>query len=168
MGISQGKNCNQLKGGGFMTEGLFVLTVIFVAYVIYVAVNDHKGISKSVAPKAKQETPKETIIQPIVDATVKKVKPTANAPKPAAKSAEKPKTKIQATPPAKKGLKDPVTGEVTTAYANYRFTKRWIKDALVAEGLVEKVYKNAELDPAIEDTIKAALLKLEKISKYKP
>ena len=68
----------------------------------------------------------------------------------------------------KKGLLDPKTGEVTTSYNNYRFTKRWIKDALVSEGLLTKVYKNNELEPAIEATIKAAIVKLEALEKYKP
>ena len=67
----------------------------------------------------------------------------------------------------KKGLRDPKTGEVATSYSNYRFTKRWIKEALVAEGLLEKVYKNNELDAAIEATIKDAVIKLEAIDKYK-
>jgi len=53
-------------------------------------------------------------------------------------------------------------------YSNYRFTKRWIKDALVTEGLIEKVYKNNELDATIEAAIKDALVKLEAIDKYKP
>jgi hypothetical protein len=34
--------------------------------------------------------------------------------------------------------------------------------------LLDKVYKNNELDPAIEVTIKEALIKLEAIDKYKP
>jgi hypothetical protein len=38
----------------------------------------------------------------------------------------------------------------------------------VAEGLVEKVYKNNELDAAIEAKIKDALVKLEALDKYKP
>jgi hypothetical protein len=38
---------------------------------------------------------------------------------------------------------------------------------LVSEGLLEKVYKNNELDDAIEATIKDAIIKLEAIDKYK-
>ena len=69
---------------------------------------------------------------------------------------------------AKKGLLNPITGEVATTYSNYRFTKRWIKEALVTEGLLEKVYKNNELNADTEADIKAALAKLEVIDKYKP
>jgi hypothetical protein len=98
------------------------------------------------APDIKNEKP--TIIKP---ATIKKTTPTATT---------------QDT--VKKGLRDPKSGEVATSYSNYRFTKRWIKEALVTEGFLEKVYKNNELDSAIEATIKDALVKLEAIDKYKP
>ena len=66
----------------------------------------------------------------------------------------------------KRGLKNPATGEVATPYSNYRFTKRWIKEALVAEKLLEKIYKNDELTADIELKIKSAVLKLETIDKY--
>ena len=147
-----------------MTEGLFILTIIFVAYVVYVAVNEHKATAKSQEPKAKPEAPKVTVEQPMPKVVAKKDKP-ATTIKPAI---------IQKTTPAvttqnivKKGLRDPKTGEVTTYYINYRFTKRWIKDALVTEGLLEKVYKNTELDAATEAAIKKALVKLEAMDKYK-
>jgi outer membrane biosynthesis protein TonB len=188
---------------GFMTEGLFVLTIIFVAYIVYVTINDNKKSSKSETQKAKDITPTKTIpaeaTKTAVKPAVKTAKPTIKkepviaepikakkaspeatkaTPKPsvktAAKPVEKPKpttvaTKATATPPAeKKGLLNPLTGEVTTSYNNYRFTKRWIKDALVAEGLVSKVYTNTELNADIETTIKNALVKLEAIDKYKP
>jgi hypothetical protein len=147
-----------------MTEGLFILTVIFVAYVIYVTVNDHKETSKPALPNITPEIPKVTAALPMVEAIVKIKKPAPIKQIPITKN--KSKAKIQAT--VKKGLKDPITGEIVTAYNNYRFTKRWIKDALVTEELIEKVYKNTELDPAIEAIIKEALVKLESIDKYKP
>ena len=147
-----------------MTEVLFVLTIIFVAYVIYVLVNEHKATPKSAVPIAKPEAPKEVAKQPMTEAVVKNVKPTIIKP------ATIKKTTSTATIQdiVKKGLRDPKTGEVATSYSNYRFTKRWIKDALVTEGLLEKIYKNNELDSAIEATIKDALVKLEAIDKYKP
>jgi len=197
-----------------MTEGLFVLTIIFVAYIVYVTINDNKKSSKSETQKAKDVTPivtlkqstpepikaktiataitaaqpakkptkppvtKQTVVEPI-----KAKAPTTVATKPVGKpvvakattpSVEKPKQTTIATKAAatqiteKKGLRNPLTGEVTTSYSNYRFTKRWIKDALVVEGLVSKVYSNTELNAAIETTIKSALVKLEAIDKYKP
>ena len=197
-----------------MTEGLFVLTIIFVAYIVYVTINDNKKSSKSETQKAKDITPivtlKQSIPEPIKAKTIataitaaqpakkptkppvtkqtvvepiKAKAPTTVATKTVGKpvvakattpSVEKPKQTTIATKAAatqlteKKGLRNPLTGEVTTSYSNYRFTKRWIKDALVVEGLVSKVYSNTELNAAIETTIKSALVKLEAIDKYKP
>jgi hypothetical protein len=96
-----------------------------------------------------------------------KPKPVA-APKPAVATAPKPAVSV-AAPEAIKGtgLKDPKTGEIATTYSNYRFTKRWIKEALVAEKLVDKVYKNDELNAGVEAKIKAGLAKLEGMKKYK-
>ena len=54
-----------------MSEALFILTVIFVAYVVYVAVNEHKATSKSAVPKAKPEAPKVVAEQPMPEAVVK-------------------------------------------------------------------------------------------------
>jgi hypothetical protein len=156
---------NELKKwGAVMTEMLFILTVIFVAYVVYVVVNDHKATSKSTIPTAKPEPQKELAEPPMPEVVVKNVKPTII--KPVAINKTISPSTTQNT--IKKGLRNPETGEVTTTYNNYRFTKRWIKDALVTEGLVEKVYKNNELDNAIEAKIKDALVKLEAFEKYKP
>ena len=58
-----------------MTEGLFILTIIFVAYVVYVAVNEHKGTAKSQEPVAKPETLKATVQQPMPEVIAKKDKP---------------------------------------------------------------------------------------------
>jgi hypothetical protein len=55
---------------------------------------------------------------------------------------------------------------VASITTNYRFTKRWVKDALVAEGLLEKIYKNNELDAQSEALIKNAMAKLETMDKY--
>jgi hypothetical protein len=197
-----------------MTEGLFVLTIIFVAYIVYVTINDNKKSSKSETQKAKDVTPIVTLKQSTPEPIkAKPIAPATTAAKPAKKTTKPPVTKqavvepikvktpttvatktvakpvvAKATTPSvekaqqttiatkatatqiteKKGLRNPLTGELTTSYSNYRFTKRWIKDALVLEGLVSKVYSNTELNAAIETTIKSALVKLEAIDKYKP
>ncbi|UOA09488.1 hypothetical protein [Methylobacter sp. S3L5C] len=140
-----------------MFEVLFILTTIFVAYVVYEVVNEKKSVPKPEAPKVSVE-------QPVPETIVEKIKPTKI--KSAALKKTTPKAATQNI--VKKGLRDPKTGEVATTYNNYRFTKRWIKDALVTEGLLEKVYKNNELDPVIEALIKSALIKLEAIDNYKP
>jgi len=148
-----------------MSEALFILTVIFVAYVVYKTVNEQKATPKSAVTKAKPESTKVVAEQLMSEIVVEKNKPTKIKPATIKKTTPTPTAKTQDA--VKKGLRDPKTGEVATSYSNYRFTKRWIKDALVAEGLLEKVYKNNELDDAIEATIKDAIIKLEAIDKYK-
>lgn len=146
-----------------MTEGLFILTIIFVAYVVYVTVNQHITAAKPQEPEAKPEAPKTTMEQPMPEIVAKQDKPATHKSAIIKKSA--PATTTQNI--VKKGLRDPKTGEVATSYSNYRFTKRWIKDALVTEGLLDKVYKNNELDAVIEAAIKEALIKLETMDKYR-
>lgn len=64
-------------------------------------------------------------------------------------------------------LKNPKTGEISKIPNNYRFGKRWIKDALVSEGLLDKVYKNNELTDEVNVRIQAALSSLAKMDQYK-
>jgi len=183
-----------------MTEGLFILTTIFVAYVVYVIVNEPKSPGESVKaddaprpePVADQNVVKLEVVAAVKTAVADTVKPVSAPAKQPAKVAAKPNSKanskvpkasakpvpvkpapaeptpVVSAPSKSAGLKDPATGEISSSYSNYRFTKRWIKDALVTEGLLPKVYKNAELDTAIEAEIKAAVIKLEALAKYKP
>jgi hypothetical protein len=201
-----------------MIEGLFVLTTIFVAYVVYAIIGDQRASAKSKALAAKPETPVAAVEPPKPPVAVAQEKPAAVKPAAQAKTAAaKPAAAKKATPPAAKpaaaksttakpaaakpaapkaaakpattkaatatkpaaakqppaaaapsaGLKNPTTGEVATAYHNYRFTKRWIKDALVEEGLLDKVYTANELNPEVDAKIKEAIAKLEAMDKYR-
>ena len=147
-----------------MSETLFILTIIFVAYVVYVAVDEHKTNSKSAKSETKTETPTVVTKQQTPESVTKIIKPTTIKPA-TVKNAVSISANEENT--GKKGLRDPKTGEVATYYSNYRFTKRWIKDALVTEGLLDKIYKNNELNATIEATIKDAIVKLEAMDKYK-
>ncbi len=160
-----------------MSEGLFILTTIFVAYVVYAAVSDQKTTAKpKAAPTAKPEAQaavaeeKPAVIKsaPTKATVTKTASPNATA-KPAVTKATTTKAAKKTTAVATKsaGLKDPKTGEVAATYGNYRFTKRWLKEALVAEGLLEKVYTNNELNAETEANIKEAIAKLEAMDKYK-
>lgn len=136
-----------------MTEIFFVLTIIYAAYVIFVAIRDDK---------------KAHVIDdsaPAMWSVTNGVKPLIPE-KPMAQIIEKPAPKTTKITATKTGLKNPETGEIATSYANYRFTKRWIKEALVAEGLLEKVYKTTELTPEIEIAIKEAISRLETLKNY--
>jgi hypothetical protein len=140
-----------------VTEIFFVLTVIFVAYVYCSIVNGKKTVAPTVVPPTITEPEK-----PTPSATPIKQEAIKTTPVKAAKTIANSKTTS-----AKKGLKNPSTGEIATSYTNYRFTKRWIKDALVSESLLTKVYKNNELDAESEALIKDAIAKLEAMDAYK-
>lgn len=64
-------------------------------------------------------------------------------------------------------LRNPSTGETASVPTNYRFCKRWIKEAMVAEGLLDKVYANADLDAAAGEKVKAALAQFRALAKYR-
>jgi hypothetical protein len=178
-----------------MAELLFIATTIFVAYVVFVVLGEKKpvpSVDKPVVAKAAEEKPlvadKPIIEKPAADKEVvenaavekpiaekfEKISPTSNivksaAKKPARKSvAAKPVADKAATQSAigNDSVKNPKTGEVAKIPASYAFSKRWIKDALVEEGLLDKVYKNNELDEAATAKIQAALQQLKALDKY--
>ncbi len=152
-----------------MIEAFFVAVVVFAVYVIYIiVVQPSKAASRAAELKPKSKP--------------KAAKPAKAAPKPAAKAAVKPAAKPAAKAPAKPSspakvsvettaqaatvLRDPKTGDTANVPNNYRFAKRWIKDALVAEGLLDKIYKNNELDDAASKKVKDAIAKLATVKKY--
>lgn len=143
-----------------MTEVLFTLTTIYVAYVIYGMVNSQASASNVV----QEPMEKKIDIEPIKPDIVKEVPPVI-----VEKKAEltKPKVSGETVAAAKGSVRHPQTGEVAAVNNNYRFTKRWIKEALVAEGLLTKVYKNNELDAASETAIKHAMMALAAMEKYR-
>ncbi|PPD44522.1 MAG: hypothetical protein CTY16_11675 [Methylobacter sp.] len=144
-----------------MTEILFILTTIYVAYVVYSIINGQKTSLASPKPKVQiQAEVKQAKPEIIVERKERPVTIRKNAVK-APVVTEKPVVA------AKGSVRDPITGEVATVTANYRFTKRWIKEALVTEGLLDKVYKNNELDAAAETAIKTALVAFMEMGKYR-
>lgn len=63
-------------------------------------------------------------------------------------------------------LRDPATGETCPPPSNYRFAKKWVKEALVKEGLLNKIYKNSELTAAANPVVKQALERFKHLEKY--
>lgn len=160
-----------------MAELLFIATTIFVAYVIFVVMGGKKDKPEPI----KTETPKvEPPVQQAVQAeqapppaavktTSKPAPAKASSPKPTAAKPAKTaasKTAVSKSAAASDSLKNPKTGEVAKIPASYAFAKRWIKDALVEEGLLDKVYKNNELDDAANAKIQTALQQLKSLDKY--
>lgn len=164
-----------------MGELLFIATVIFVAYVVFVVIGEKKETSEpSKTDTVKPETETLPIDQPVINES-KTIDPPPAAVKVAAKPvraksaaakpapAKKASAAAPATAPAsaEDSLKNPKTGEVAKIPNTYTFAKRWIKDALVEEGLLDKVYKNSELDDAANAKIQLALQQLKAMDKYR-
>lgn len=145
-----------------MSEVFFILTTLFVVYVVFSVINDEKKDSKKQAQEKKitqPTTPEIKVVLPKVAPSVtKKTKSTINV------DHKKNLTNIELG-----RIRNLETGEVTKIPNNYRFSKRWIKEILVKEGLLDKIYKNNELDSEeINAKIKQALVKLQAIEKYHP
>lgn len=114
---------------------------------------------KKKAGAARLRQPRPAAEAPAAPA-ISEAAPVAVAETPAVDYAESP----LAAPPEQ--LRNPATGEIAPVPGNYRFAKRWIKEALVAEGLLDKVYANNELDAAVSGQVKAALLEFRQLVKY--
>jgi hypothetical protein len=144
-----------------MTELLFVFTVVFVGYVLYTVFQtvsrpaSTAATTSSCAPEAAMETPPEEPAAEEAAAAAAAEEETPAMEEPASETGEKAAS-----------LRNPATGEVAAAPTNYRFAKKWIKEALVAEGLLERVYKNAELEGEMAQKVKDALERFKGLAKY--
>lgn len=154
-----------------MAELLFIATTIFVAYVLF----DVLGRKKD-KPEIKPIFDKP-ITKPSVPTQAAQAQATTTviktAPKPAkpavAKATPKPEkapAQKTSTPASANTLKNPKTGEVARLPNNYAFAKRWIKEALVEEGLLDKIYKNNELDAHTTEKTREAIQQLKAMDKY--
>ncbi len=139
-----------------MSEVFFILTTVFVAYVIFSVVNDEKK-------KSQKESQTKNSVQSTKPATTE-VKVTA--PNITSTSKDTLVTAQKNLGVESGNIRNPNTGEVTKIPNNYWFSKRWIKEALVKEGLLDKIYKNSELNDEVNAKIKQALVELEAIEKY--
>jgi hypothetical protein len=64
-------------------------------------------------------------------------------------------------------LRNPKTGEVAPFPNTYRFAKKWVKEMMVAEGLLSRVYTTSELGkPKISQKVKEAIEHLKTLEKY--
>jgi len=140
-----------------MTEILAALTVAFAGYVLYEV---FKTVSQpgSDSQSHFQAAPPKNTPEP------------ANIPTPAEPATSAPASAASPEPAATEEktitLRNPSTGETCPIPTNYRFAKKWVKEALVAEGLLKKVYKNSELTEAVSPKVKEALEKLRNLEKY--
>lgn len=146
-----------------MTELLAVLTSIYVLYVLY---EIFQTVSQSdlAAAGSVTEAPKAESATPLAPAQPSAVEPPP--PKPASATVAAAPAPVRAEPAKLVNLRNPVTGEVSPVPGNYRFAKKWIKEAIVTEGLLNKVYKNSELTEAVNPKVRAAIEEFKKLEKY--
>ncbi len=145
-----------------MSEIIFILTTLYVAYVFY-----HEFTPQSLPPQKPSPAPSQTI-PPLV------IPPESTSEVSAEIVPEEPEsdpvqTEIVETDDSSAHhithLRNPLTGEISRANS-YSFSKRWIKEALVTEGLLDKVYANSELNAELNQQVKQALATLKTLSRY--
>jgi len=159
-----------------ITTILLILAVVVVGYALYAFFA--AGTPDYMAPKALcEEEPKaQTVIE-----TEEGEQPTAveepasatgaheetSAPIAEEASAAEGANAVSATEPAKiTEFRNPETSETAANPSNYRFAKKWIKQAMVDEGLLDKVYKNKELKGTTEKKVKEALNRFKQLERY--
>ena len=136
-----------------MAELLFILTVIYVAYVIFKISNEPKIETRSnVASPILMPTFKlEAVVvksMPLVEEKIEEI------------------VEVESVVVSSSHLRHPESGEIVKVTNNYRGLKRWLKEALVTEGLLEKVYATSELNDETNAEIRKALEIIKTLSKY--
>jgi len=178
-----------------MSDAVFIATVIYACYVIYTVTSEEETPQKKKPNASTAFKPiVEVVASPAEEKiTIKPVEQPKLAEKKTAEESkvteQHPVVVVQKAPveaavvikkqkPAKRTaapkielrtvmMKHPVTGEEAKVSNNYRMTKRWVKDALVEEGLLDKIYKNTDLDPAAKIKVANALSIIKAMDKYK-
>ena len=129
------------------------LTIVFVLYTLYILITVAlKGCPHEEAEAAPAAAPEAEEVKP---------EPETAPPAPEVEKATPEEVRKV------KQLRNPETGETAAVPTHYRFAKRWIKEAMVKEGLLDRVYKNTELqDEAIDQKVREALEKFKTLEKY--
>ncbi|NOQ63651.1 MAG: hypothetical protein GQ582_03985 [Methyloprofundus sp.] len=170
-----------------MFEVFFILTIIYLAYAFSASTTNNASLNTASLQKNVVELPVNIISTPT---TSQKVAPQVvqkklvQKPKKAPQAVAKPKVNVAATRPVKKTkinkkaapkielrtvqMTHPKTGEQVKVANNYRMVKRWIKEALVEEGLLDKIYTTKEMDDAAKIKVRDALSIIKAMDKYKP
>lgn len=142
--------------------GLSIILVVYIAYILISSAISYKPSAKTHAveelPEAKPEKLPET--------KPEEPQPTEVPSTEAEPAPEQPQAAQEEGDEKPTELRHPETGETAAVPTSYRFAKKWIKEAMVAEGLLDKVYKNAELDEETGEKVKEALERFKTIQKY--
>ncbi|MBN2700466.1 MAG: hypothetical protein JXR29_03345 [Methylothermaceae bacterium] len=140
-----------------LLAGISILLIVYIAYILITAfIGDSAGEFYAQIHPTEEAGPVETA--------------SAQAPVEVRARPEEEVSKEEASKEEVaqvKQLRHPESGEAAAVPTNYRFAKRWIKEALVTEGLLDRVYKNNELqDEATNEQVKAALDHFKRLKKY--
>ncbi|MCK5888990.1 MAG: hypothetical protein KAG19_03500 [Methylococcales bacterium] len=160
-----------------MVEVFFILIILFGIYIILKIDTETKS-EKAEPEKSAADSALSKIDVVAVKEEKKVAKPVVAAKKPKATTAtKKTATKKVATKKAVTKnldtmptgyLRDPKTGDEVKISNTYRMLRRWIKEALVSEGLLDKIYNTSELESAtITQKVYKAVGNLKKIEQYK-
>lgn len=144
-----------------MAELIFILTTLYVAYVVFVVVDGEKKLG--IGPEPKPDSSKPNTVAEVKTKAASQQKVAA---KPSASTSSPVNTVASSTAKEIDSIKNPETGEVVKVPNNYRFAKRWVKQALVSEGLLDKIYKATELDDETTAKIQQAIDQLKIMPKY--
>ena len=165
-----------------MVEFIFILLIIYVAYVSFAGADGDKQINKPVAdiasvgkidvvvspakdskksPVKLREVVTKVKSETVTTKPVKKAKPKKTAKQKVNKKAA-PKIELRTVE-----MKNPKTGEQAKVANNYRMVKRWVKEALVEEGLLDKIYKTNEMDDVAKAKVAEGLSIIKAMDKYK-
>lgn len=143
-----------------MLELIFILIALYAVYAIRISCAENKetGLDLLFDSEPTVTTKKDNIVAVVEEKPV----------------AEKAKQVAETEPVLSDGkkipsgaLRNPETGEEVKMANSYHISKRWIKDALVTEGLLDKIYKTGEVDGAKKIEINLAFAKLLQLDKYK-
>lgn len=146
-----------------MAELFFIATVIFVAYVVYVVLGDKKD-----KPELSNTEKTSNSVKPVVNIPEQKeISSIETSKKEEMVEIELPVQNSIDDKTPDDSVKNPKTGEIAKVSTNYPFAKRWIKEALVEEGLLDKIYKNTELNEEVNEKIQLALQALKGMDKYR-
>ncbi len=148
-----------------MTYLLFILAAVLVGYVVYAFCFSDAGQVSSDLPDTKPAAVE-------IPAPVKEPEPIETETRAAARVETAPahseaaagSTDSNESGPTR--YRNPETGETSAVPTNYRFAKRWLKRALVTEGLLDRVYTSSELDDKASKKVNIALKKFKEIKKY--
>ncbi len=153
-----------------MAEILFILVTVYAVYVVQSVITGKKTKQpeKNSVKKPQTETKVADNTKKSVSGKEKVVVKKDSVQRTKAKKAvgKKEKTIEKNTKMPTGSLRDPVTGEEAVIANSYRMLRRWIKEALVKEGLVDKIYKTNELNSAAVEKINIAVGKLKRMDKY--